>query len=103
EKWYKLEDGYLAEFSADDIKTSVLYDNRGWWKYSIRRYNESKLPADVRRIVKSTYFDYTITLIEEINVHEKVIYLVHIEDSKTLKNLRVCDGEMEIIEEYDKG
>jgi hypothetical protein len=103
ERWYKLDDGYLAEFMSDDIKTSVIYDGKGIWKYSIRRYNEDKLPVDVRRVVKSTYYDYSITMVEEILLYEKVIYLVHIEDAHTWKKIRVCEGEMEAIEEYNKG
>jgi len=102
EKWYKLDDGYLAEFVLDDVKTSVVYDGRGVWKYSIRRYNEDRLPTDVRRIVKSTYYDYSITMVEEVILYEKVIYIVHIEDAHTWKKIRVCEGEMEAIEEYNK-
>ncbi len=54
-------------------------------------------------LVKSQYYDYTITLVEEIEVPMKpLVYVVHMEDSATLKNVRVSDREMEVLEEYKK-
>jgi hypothetical protein len=61
------------------------------------------MPRDVRGMVKSEYYDYTITVVEEIEERMKpLVYVVHLEDSTTLKNIRVCERDMEVIEEYKK-
>jgi hypothetical protein len=102
EKWYILSNGFVAEFLNDDIKNVVVYDKKGNWLFSICYYNEKKLAPDIRAIIKGTYYDYTITRVEEIHVPEKIIYLVHMEDQTTWKNVRVSDGEMELIEDFSK-
>jgi hypothetical protein len=61
------------------------------------------MPRDIRGIVKSQYYDYTITVVDEIEERMKpLVYVVHLEDSTTLKYVRVCDREMEVLEEYKK-
>ena len=100
--WYNLSNGYAAEFTDKDIKSSVLYNKAGRWQYTIRRYGERDLPVDVRSLVKSQYYDCSITGIDEVRVDQKIIYLVHMEDENTWKNVRVCDGEISLIENYDK-
>jgi hypothetical protein len=102
EEWFLIRDGYLATFTIDSIKNRVFYNQRGDWTYTVRYYAEKNLPSEVRAIVKSTYYDYAITGIDEVSVEEKTVYLVHIQDAFTWKKLRVCDGEMEILENFNK-
>jgi hypothetical protein len=61
------------------------------------------MPRDVRAMVKSQYYDYTITLVEEIiEPFKPLVYVVHLEDVETLKNIRVSEREMEVMDEYKK-
>jgi hypothetical protein len=54
-------------------------------------------------MIKSQYYDYKITLVEEIvQTLKPLVYVVHMEDATTLKNIRVSDREMEVVEEYKK-
>ncbi len=64
--WYKSDKGFIASFSLGEIKNVVAYNNKGKWQHTIRIYNEDKLPRNVRANVKHTYYDYSITLVEEI-------------------------------------
>jgi hypothetical protein len=102
EKWYVLINGFAAEFMKNDIKNEIVYDKSGNWVFSILYYGESSLDTEIREIIKRTYFDYTITRVEEIHVPEKIVYLIHMEGKDTWKNVRVSDGEMELIEDYNK-
>jgi hypothetical protein len=43
----------------------IGYGKHGYWLYTIRRYDEKNLPADVRALVKSTYYDYTFLHIDK--------------------------------------
>jgi len=104
-EWRKVETDYVATFIVESNQTMVRYQGNGKWAYTINRYdNEKKLPEEVRVMVRKTYYDYAITHIDEIHLAEQpnTIYLVLIEDDKTFKTIRVCEGEMEEIHELIK-
>jgi hypothetical protein len=99
-----MKDGYLVRFTTDSIQAKSAYDRRGHLLYTIKFYGESTLPFAVRDVVKRTYYDYTITQVEEIEQPgQRTVYQVHMQDAKTWKNVRVCNGEMELVEDYKKG
>lgn len=102
EKWYVLSNGYVVQYTADSIKNIVVYDKKGNNAFSIAYYGEKQLDPEVRSIVKTTYYDYLITKVEEIHAEGKTIYLVHMQDENTWKNVRVCDGEMELLDNFNK-
>ncbi|PWT76268.1 MAG: hypothetical protein C5B59_06935 [Bacteroidetes bacterium] len=102
EKWYLIKNGYLAEFSLNSIKNRVVYDKKGNWRFSVSYYGEKNLPAEIRAIVKPVYYDYAISRVEEVHSDDKVIYIVHVQNASTLKTLRVCEGEMDLIEDFRK-
>ncbi|HVU55620.1 MAG TPA: hypothetical protein VHD83_11220 [Puia sp.] len=96
ESWYKLAAGYLAEFSEDAIRTKAVFDGRGNWLYSIKEYGEKDLPKEIRGLVKSAYYDYSIGWVKEVSQNQSVVYVVHIADGPQWKDLLVQDGEIEV-------
>jgi hypothetical protein len=102
EQWYKVMDGFIASFKENEIETKVAYDQKGKWHCTVRTFGENQLPSDVRDLVKSRYYDYKILVIYEIR-HDNTVYILKIEDTSTLKTLRVADGEIEIISDNSKG
>jgi hypothetical protein len=96
-KWFKLSNGFVAYCTVNSIQNKAYYDRKGNWLYSTRYYEEKDLPKDVRAIVRSTYYDYSISGIQEIHVDDKTVYLVYVKDETTWKTLRVCNGEMEVL------
>ncbi len=102
EKWYGIKNGFLAEFSLNTTKNRVVYDKNGNWKFTVSYYEEKNLPTEIRAIVKPVYYDYTISRVEEVHTSEKIIYIVHVQNDFRLKTLRVCDGEMSLIEDLPK-
>ncbi len=103
EKWFSVSDGFVVHFTMDGFRDRLYYDKKGHWMYSLRYIDEKKLPREVRNQVKSTYFDFTIKLVEIVEVPDHKVYLVHLEDSTTLKIVRVSDeGEMDIYKEFTK-
>ena len=101
-RWYEIHDAFIAKFSGNSIETMAGFGKRGTWLYTIKRYGEKVLPKDVREQVKISYYDYTISHIDEVHVpaQENSIYIIHIRHNQTFKTLRVCDREMEVIGEY---
>ena len=62
--WSEMKDGFLASFKDGGVETKAYYDQKGRWTATIRTYKENKLPKDVRKQVKSTYYDYIIKRIQ---------------------------------------
>ncbi|OQP58166.1 hypothetical protein A3860_07525 [Niastella vici] len=103
ETWYEVPDGYRARFTAGEVLHLVTFNKKGKWLNTIRQYDETKLARDVRAMVRSVYYDYTIVLVEEIEQSLKpVTYIIHMEDKISFKNIRVFDREMEVIGEINK-
>jgi hypothetical protein len=102
--WMIVETGYVAKYTDENNSNCrTVYNNRGDFVYTIRQYCENQMPRDIRHIVKSQYYDYTITLVEQIEeTRRPPVYVVHLEDATTLKNVRVCEREMEVMLEYMK-
>ncbi|HEY4207671.1 MAG TPA: hypothetical protein VGM31_12690 [Puia sp.] len=96
ESWYKLSAGYLAEFSESTVKTKVVFDGKGNWLYGIKEYGEKQLLKQVRDLVKSVYFDYSIGWVKEVSQYQSVVYVVHIVDGPQWKDILVQDGEMDV-------
>ncbi len=104
EVWYKIPDGFVSNFKVDGFTNRVYYDTKGHWKYTVKSYGEKKLPRDIRSIVKSIYYDYSIKMVQEVQSSDNLVYIIHQEDEKSIVNLRVSkDGEMDILEEFTKG
>jgi hypothetical protein len=85
---------------TDGVVNRVRYDKKGNWDYTIRYYQEDLLPKEVRKQVKSTFYDFDITGVTEVNVGDKTAYLVRIKDRDTWKTVKVLDDEMTITESY---
>ena len=69
----------------------------------MKGYFEDKLDRTVRGIVKQKYYDYKITYVQEIETGSNVAmptYMVHIESDNDFKIVRVCDGAMDVYEEF---
>jgi len=102
--WYSLDHGFAACFTEDGFKGRAIYNSKGHWLYSIRNLDEKKLPRETRDVVKRTYYDFTITLVQLVQVPDHTVYLVHMEDSTSAKIIRVSpDGEMDVYKEFTKG
>lgn len=96
EKWYRINKGFMAKCEVKGNKTRVDYDPRGQWLYTIRYYEVGRFPENIRVLVKSNYYDYTITLIEEIEAPGHApVYIAHLHHQPYWKQVRVVNGEME--------
>ena len=103
ESWYKVPDGYRARFTQDGVLYLITYNKRGNWLSTMRQYDETKLDREVRSEVKSVYYDYSIMLVEEIELPMKPLtYIIHMEDKTSFLNLRISNREMEEMTEINK-
>ena len=102
EHWYKGALGYQAEYSEGPVKAMYSYDKRGKFVFSVLTYGENRLPEDIRYIVRSTYFDYGIGWVKEVNEAQNLVYVVHMENDKSWMEVAVQDGEMRVLREFSK-
>jgi len=101
-KWYNEKEGLFAYFTQDSIKSRVSYDKKGRFLSTIREYDETRLPSRVRHLVKSTYYDFSIYKVIELNYFNQTIYYIKMEDKTSWKMARIADDEMTIVEEFAK-
>jgi hypothetical protein len=92
--WSIVEDKYMARFINDGRKTRILYDKKGHIVYSIYEGTMKNLPADIRKAVRSIYFDYDITMAAEVHTLDKTAWIINLEDETSLVTVKVADGEV---------
>ena len=105
ESWMKTKDGFSVRFNSDDVRTTIYYDKKGNWSGSIKIYGEEKMLRDIRHLVKSTYYDYSIVYTQEIETTDSdgvPTYVVCVEDKTKIKMIRISAGEMSEWKEYTK-
>jgi len=100
--WYKVKGGFMVYFYQEGLKKISGYSDNGKWLYAFFSYGEGKLPRPVWHEVKAVYYAYSIVLVNEIQTATKTIYVVHLEDDTTYKNVRICNDEMTEIQEIKK-
>ena len=101
--WFSDESGYYAYFTKDGFSDRAFYNKNGHWQYSLIYRTEDKLPEEVRTVIKSVYFDWTINVVEEIRSTEGMGYFVYLENKSNLRILKVNgDNEMETMVDFVK-
>ena len=104
EAWYDAPEMFVVTFTLNDINYRVDYDKQGGWIETFRTYDETKLLPDIRDIiVKSSYRDYKIFQVQEIQLRlHPINYIIHMEGKTNLINVRIYDGEIQECEKFEK-
>jgi hypothetical protein len=101
-KWVQHENGVSVYFTMDHIKMRSSYNLKGKYEYSLRYFNESSMPSDLRKRVKSNYYDHTIMIITEVIRNNQNYYLVKMENEKEYLTLKVTEEDMTVFEKTHK-
>ena len=98
--WYTYSDGYMSYFKKDGYGDRAFYNNKGRWQYSVIFYGEDQLPEDVRAAVKSSYLDLPISIVEEVQTTDGIVYIVYLENKSNIRILKAStDGRLETMTE----
>jgi hypothetical protein len=103
--WNVISDGFTAKFTDNEVVNTIYYDTKGRWSGSLKSYPENKMDREIRDIVKSKYYDYNIIVVSEVETLKSQgmpTYVVCLEDKKSVKWLRIYDGDMEVWKEFSK-
>lgn len=94
-RWYEIDKKFLVKFIQNDQENRALFTKTGQLIYHISYGTEKHLPFDVRKLVKSTYYDQSITRVLRVNQDKRNIWVVSLEDAKDYVMVRVEDMELE--------
>lgn len=100
--WTKDNMGFVVWFTSNGIQNRVFLTKHGNYQGSIRYYTEKDLDAAIRHQIKSMYYDFAITAVQEVQYGSETVYLVTIADATTLKVLRVKANQLDVWEEHQK-
>jgi len=102
---YSASTGFIVQAQVSSHKVTSAYDKKGNWVYTIKRYPTESLAKNIIDIVKSNYDDngYFISTMEQIDQPgSKSVYIVHLENGNSFKTLRVTNGEVELVQDFQK-
>ena len=101
-KWYKSDQNYVVDFIMNNQVNKAEFTKKGYMVYHMAFGSEKQMPADIRTIVKSKYFDFSINSTVRITYEEKSAWIVNIEDARQFLVVRVVDGVMDIVDKIAK-
>lgn len=101
-KWFEADKNYLVAFELNEQRNNALYMKNGHMVYNISYGNEKSLPTNVRTLVKSKYFDYSIATAINVKQNNKNIWLINVEDQNEMFQVRVEDDQMQEVDHIKK-
>jgi hypothetical protein len=93
--WYEIDRKFLVKFIQNDQLNRALFTKNGQLIYHISYGFEKHLPFEVRHLVKSNYYDQSITRVLKVNQEKRTIWVINLEDDKDHIMVRVEDMELE--------
>jgi len=100
--WYEVDKKFLVKFIMNDQENRALFTGKGQLVYHISYGTEAHLPAEVRKLIKSNYYDQKITRVLRVNQDMRTIWVISMEDDKDLIMTRVEDMELEETQRFQK-
>lgn len=98
------ENGFIVNSQIDGHAVTTAYDKKGNWVYSIEHFSTDNLAKNVMDAVKENFGNYFIRNIEKVEQRgEQTVFVVHAEDSASMKTLKVVNGEVELVQDFVKG
>ena len=102
QNWSMVGQNFLNRFHVDGLLTNALFAKNGQLIYTITYGTEKQLPAGTRRMVRSEYFDYSITSATEIMEDKRDIWVVQLQHASEVLSVRIENGEMEQVQQFYK-
>jgi hypothetical protein len=95
QRWFESDKNFLVKFNMNGLENRALFAGDGRLIYHITYGTEKNLPANVRSLIKSTYYDQAITRILKVTQDHRLIWVIHLEDNHEYIMARVEDNELE--------
>jgi hypothetical protein len=93
---------FLNCFNVNGLLTYAWFTKNGKLVNVTTYGTEKDLPADVRKIVKSEYYDYKIAVTIQVKENNRNIWVVQLDNASEYITVRVEDGEMERVYQFQE-
>jgi len=93
---------FLNRFKVGDNIVNTLFDRNGKLVYTITYGTEKNIPAEVRKIIRSEYFDYSIITAIQVKEDNREIWVIKMDSISKQIVVRVEDREMEEVQKFNK-
>ena len=89
---------------TDGHSVTKAFNKNGKWIYTIERYSTDNLAKNIIDAVKQNFGNYFIRSMEKVEERgEEIFFVVHAEDSISMKTLKVVNDEVELVQDFVKG
>ena len=100
----KPSSGYVVHSVIDGRQAMSAYNKKGKWIYTIQQYSIDNLDKNILDRVRSVYYDFGVTGIQKVEQPgSDAVYIVHLENTKSIKLVRLTNDEMEVVQDFVKG
>jgi hypothetical protein len=93
-RWTEINNRYLAKYEQNNMKHNALFLKRGYRVYDVGYGYEKDLPSDIRKMVTSYYKDHDVSRVFEIQQDNRRVWIVNLQNPKSLVSARIEDGDM---------
>jgi hypothetical protein len=101
-RWEQADENLIATVHNEEAVTKYLFNKSGRIVYTIQSFSAKLVPANIKKMVLQYYRKYTITSASKIVESNRQVWVVKIDGKKSFATVRIEDGEMEEIENFDK-
>lgn len=101
-QWRVEEQAIVASFVRDEVNTNVIFDKKGHWVHNLTYFPADKIPTEIRSIVEDNFINADLSLAVKIKEGGIEFYIVNIEDKRTIKQVSIYNGEVNVIKELQK-
>jgi len=101
-KWTKSDNGSSVYFHQDGVSGRTTYDVKGKREYTLRYFDESKLPVDVLNQLKAAYQDYAIGLVTQVTRKDRQHYIVSLQNEGELVTVQVSEDGINTVKKFYK-
>jgi len=98
--WYIVNKQIIVNFILHDQKNKAVFQKNGYLVYHLVYGTEQQMPTDVRKVVKSKYFDHKINSTINVKTGDRSVWIVNVSDPKEIIVLRIEDGTMEVKDKF---
>jgi len=100
----KTNKGYIVHSVIEGRQAMSAYNKKGKWVYTIQQYSPDNLDKNIIDRVRSVYYDYGVTGIQKVEQPGMdAVYVVRLENTKSIKLVRLTNDDMELVQDFNKG
>jgi len=96
--------GYIVHSVIEGRQAMSAYNKKGKWIYTIQQYSADNLDKNIIDRVRSVYYEYGVTGIQKVEQPGMdAVFVIRLENTKSIKLVRLTNDDMELVQDFNKG